>query len=82
MGEWISVEDRLPEIGTYVLTVNSKGSMNVSKEVGLAQNVIGKYNPSFYRSERDFDVVCACIGGGWSMGVTHWMPLPEPPKED
>ena len=79
---WISIEDMLPKVGDYVLTVNSKGYMNVSKEVGLAQDVIGKYNSSFYRSETDCDVVCACIGGGWSMGITHWMPLPEPPEAD
>ncbi len=78
--KWVSVSDRLPEVGVEVLVVNSKGSMSTSKDVGLAQDVIGKYNRSFYDEERDFNSVCASIGGGWSMNVTHWQPLPTQPE--
>lgn len=68
--QWISVKDRLPEEGQHVLT---------------------------YVKFPEFAGFCAweChmtnvrIGDGWvedvttSRGViTHWMPLPEPPKEE
>ncbi len=80
MSKWISVKDKLPESNVEVLVVNSKGSMSTSKNVGLAQDVIGKYNRSFYDEERDFNSVCASIGGGWSMNVTHWQSLPSAPE--
>lgn len=64
MMEWISVKDRLPEIGEKVLA----------------------YRPSMY-----YTVVQTIYYGveGWENGydlsgnmvITHWMPIPEPPKD-
>ena len=51
--EWISVEDRLPDIGIEVLVYSED------------------------------DGICVDYYDGDSFGyydVTHWMPLPEPPK--
>lgn len=65
--QWISVNDRLPE-------KNGRYLCRYEQEV--------------------YEEVCRCTGfgmfdsdigekGGWLVGkVTHWMPLPEPPKED
>lgn len=59
--EWISVEERLPDNGETVLTVDNEGYMIVA---------------SWYEL------------GGWLLPVcranpvTHWMPLPEPPKPE
>ena len=63
--EWISVNDRLPEAGGYVVW-------------------IAKRNP-FYRF---MPMVARIEKNGWVnpmteqyiSEVTHWMPLPEPPK--
>lgn len=71
---WISVKERLPE------------KLNETNQVSLSEEVIG------------FDGECACIGqfktykydGLWTFfdgncfrsNITHWMPLPEPPKEE
>jgi len=52
---WISVKDRLPELGTVVLVAKDIGSVNTTY-----------FGVNGFRDE----------------SVTHWMPLPEPPKEE
>lgn len=65
MSEWISVKERLPEIGVSVLALDRFGNI---------------HNRYMYR--------CGDGGAAWTAehlvsreDVTHWMPLPEPPKE-
>ena len=52
---WVSVKDRLPELGTVVLVAKDIGSVNTTY-----------FGVNGFRDE----------------SVTHWMPLPEPPKEE
>lgn len=65
MAEWISVKERLPESGTRVLVMRID---HVTKK-------------PFY------DLLWFANGKWWirhftdDYAVTHWMPLPEPPKE-
>ena len=71
MGEWISVADRLPPIYKEVL-VFSHGNMSVCSLI----------RPD----EETADVIWEDAYGYWDddegvAAVTHWMPLPEPPKE-
>ena len=67
--EWISVKDRLPEEGEYVLCVlkgfNYGGKIQVCKFVPADKF---KDKPYFENFRNGFP------------SVTHWMPLPEPPK--
>ena len=63
MGEWISVEDRLPEKGQVVLAFGKKSAST------------GQYRG--FERERKF----WRWKGNTIRVVTHWMPLPEPPKE-
>lgn len=56
--EWISVSDRLPEIGKPVL--GSEGDNRMTVWV--------------INSHEEYPL--------FSGYVTHWMPLPEPPKEE
>ena len=67
--EWISVDDRLPEEGEYVLCVlkgfNYGGKIQVCKFVPADKF---KDKPYFEHFRNGFP------------SVTHWMPLPEPPK--
>lgn len=67
--EWISVEDRLPEEGEYVLCVlkgfNYGGKIQVFKFVPADKF---KDKPYFEHFRNGFP------------SVTHWMPLPNPPK--
>lgn len=64
--EWVSVEDALPDKHTQVLMWDSKWNI---AEAG------NYYNRHFW--------VYNEIGDGFiAENITHWMPLPEPPKED
>lgn len=57
---WVSVEDRLPELGKDVLTIKPSGNCKVLR----------------------FETDCLWYDSysEWDKGVTHWKPLPEPPK--
>ena len=64
--KWIPVTERLPLRGDAVLCVGDNG-------IGIADFVCGDKwcaLPWFY------------VDGEQETNVTHWMPLPEPPKED
>lgn len=66
--KWISVAEGLPEENQSVLVHNSDG-------VRLAHvwDCRGEY---FWSGESD---TCGCCDYFDDKGVTHWMPLPEPP---
>ena len=63
--EWISVEDRLPQvIGKYICCVKNKD--------GNTWTITADYSPEMKTWFGQFGEV--------RNTVTHWMPLPEPPK--
>lgn len=65
--EWISVKDRLPSIDENVLVYD-----NCFKDVSIG------YISDFLNYRKTWITDC---GESVSDTVTHWMPLPEPPKE-
>lgn len=68
MNDWISVKDRLPDIWESVLVFN----IDLPEEILLAHlSELGIWHCS-----------CNCFDGSSPDNVTHWMPLPEPPKEE
>lgn len=68
MSKWISVEDRLPdEARPEVLFFVSE----------LNQIELGKFNETTGKWIVPYSDVYYQNGFNW---VTHWMPLPEPPK--
>ena len=63
--EWISVNDRLPEEAVDIIVYTTK------KRIAFGY----LYDGHFRDEEHE-------IMASWNIGeVTHWMPLPEPPKE-
>ena len=70
--QWISVDDRLPDEGewvigaTYILEPITGKSKRISKEL-------------FFDGENEDGIHWLC-DGDWPHAVTHWMPLPEPPE--
>jgi hypothetical protein len=67
--QWISVKDRLPEIYQRVLIL-IRGRIFISS---IEEEYGGEYR----------DGVIRFWDGDWDWPeVTHWMPLPAPPKED
>ena len=75
-GRWISASERLPESdGTYIVTACDEGcscgeGIWYDTVVVVAEYYRGSW--TWYEGETDYD---------WNGIVTHWMPLPEPPKE-
>ena len=61
---WISVKDRLPEVGGYVVCIAKR-------------NPFSRFMPMAARIEKNGWV--NPITEQYISEVTHWMPLPEPP---
>ena len=79
--EWISVKDRLPEEdGPYLVTTNSFGDRQSVKFRWFAKD--GENVDAYdLAGQKDvwylYDVECGYVS---IKTVTHWMPLPNPPK--
>ena len=63
--EWISVKDRVPEAGGYVVCIAKR-------------NPFSRFMPMVARIEKNGWV--NPITEQYISEVTHWMPLPQPPK--
>ena len=78
MDNWISVKDRLPECEKEVLIVTDNGIITTAMyEDGKMSTDDSAWNWWEYRYYNSDDVYNNCVDDK----VTHWMPLPEPPKE-
>ena len=67
LSPWISVEERLPTKGELVIVITGSGELYLAEKDGLAL------------SKDEFaDSHLGC----YIHGVTHWMPIPELPKEE
>lgn len=62
-GEWISVKDRPPNAGEWIIVYPTR-------------SVIGDVAEAYYIGDGVFTDEYYNF-----RGITHWMPLPEPPKE-
>ena len=83
IGGWISVKDRLPgEDGRYLVynmfycnAVVTIASFSTCLENEDEYDFDGEKRPGWFSYDDEY--------GYYEInGVTHWMPLPEPPKED
>ncbi len=63
--EWISVKDRLPEVGEYVICIAKRNPFSMFMPMVARIKKNGWVNP---------------ITEQYISEVTHWMPLPQPPK--
>ena len=67
--KWIPVTERLPDtFGTFIVAVRIPTRKRTYSDSADFDPFAKKWTPSLY--------------WGKGMNVTHWMPLPEPPKED
>jgi len=73
MSDWIKCSERMPVDGQKVLAVINFNSELVSEFVGEMT-----YTGSTFR--RGF--ATANLSDNDGVIVTHWMPLPEPPKDE
>ena len=65
--KWIPVTERLPEEGKFVLVY---GDLYPNKHDGGVIAVSKRMDWNYWQ------------GFGRERNITHWMPLPEPPKEE
>ena len=79
--EWISVNDRLPERdGAYLVTTNGVSGLQNVKTRWFAKDgeMVEAYDLA---GQKDvwylYDIECGYVSIN---SVTHWMPLPQPPK--
>lgn len=73
---WISVEDRLPEIESIVLTYGDDGVVRETKYTTYQNGSIG-YSEG--RKEKWFEYITHNNYCWQHTGVTHWQPLPASP---
>jgi len=69
MNKWISVKDKLPEIGDEVLTFNEENCIWLDFYVDLDMGD-NTSKPMFWSEKDDLGA------------ITHWMPLPDPPENE
>ena len=68
MSDWISVDDRLPENDTTVICYTQ-----------CSQTIVGgQLDGEFYSGNR---FVAWDLAFNHDVIITHWMPLPLPPKD-
>ena len=89
--EWISVKDRLPEPGKIVLVhqvyswqrFEDGAAVTVGRLRPTENGRVSYWEFQYYRPDfRDGTVLDNGIICPGSEYITHWMPLPEPPRED
>ena len=84
--EWISVEDRVPEIGRTPILVSVSWTKYCEHEDGSPTEVSGvdvtegEYVPAHGECGNYFDSYQG-QHGDWQR-ITHWMPLPAAPKQE
>ena len=74
MSEWISVKDRLPK------SITNKVIVFCESEEWNSYIGFGHYE-DYKGVQTWFNLETQMPFSEWSYTVTHWMPLPEPPKE-
>lgn len=84
--EWISVKDRLPETnGKYLCANYSKTFNRYFIEVLSFAKDLHKVDEFDFKEEKGksgFYMYDSEWGYSHFRNVTHWMPLPEPPKKE
>lgn len=67
MNEWISIKNKLPKKPGYYLCFRLNSKMPIC---------IREFDEWISNSRKRF-----WINGGEDLKITHWMPLPNPPKD-
>jgi hypothetical protein len=68
--EWISVEERLPDVpwNVWAYSPPLRGGYGIQQASYKGNDIWREANP--------------CDGREIKVPITHWMPLPDPPEEE
>jgi hypothetical protein len=83
---FISVNDKLPDHDEFVLALNKNKGMHVCifilvTEMNKLLKKKGLPEKRLNETDRPYGFCSQEVRGNILNDVTHWMPLPEPPKE-
>ena len=80
--QWISVKDKLPEHHQTVLCYSSKGGQAVTIFVdgAVMRSVLEANNVKSSETQAPYYFCSQEFKANVLNSITHWMPLPEPPK--
>lgn len=76
---WTNVKDRLPDkSGTYLMYTESGDVFSAEYDSCADDDCCFGFWQEYFDGE-----TLGCVGGEFEPvhGITHWMPLPEPPEE-
>ena len=79
--EWINIKDRYPEKYKFVLVFSKMNGTDEPCPITIARFNGDKWETLCNEEENN---ACASVDLFWSTNseeITHWMPLPKPPKE-
>lgn len=79
--KWISFKDRLPPQDGTAFLCYDPFSTDTSKIYVIVYDKGVVYTGDLARCSRDACYREACGEGWFTWNPSHWMPLPEPPKE-
>ena len=74
--KWVAISERLPEIGVDVLLFDSYNQHIQEMKVGYLVETTTR------QTANGIAVSCEWRGHECFINITHWMPLPQPPKND
>jgi len=76
MRKWISIKERFPDDSiNEILITNGKSTYVAVKSIYF--NGAWKNNENPLEIDWTYSACCGCHASG----ITHWMPVPEPPEE-
>lgn len=73
--QWISVNDRLPFDGQWVL-------IYIKEHLGCDKYTVGLYSPGCYKNGDWLTMMADLPNIDGSPTATHWMPLPKAPTDE
>ena len=77
---WVSITEQLPEMGVEVLLFDdwkcTNGERRQDMKVGYLVETTTR------QTANGIAVSCEWCGGDVFINITHWMTLPEPPKNE
>ena len=77
--EWVSITEQLPEIGVEVLLFDDWKCTNGERRQDMKVGYLSEFTIRKTADGKAYN--CEWRGHEFLFNITHWMPLPQPPRE-